>query len=213
MSPPRSIQPISSEVNLDEANQIAIILFFCLTHIVTPALKAFLCDNGLQLPATIDYDYAKMQNANTGSSTPPSGGHCVSVLATRRPPSKRVQVIYNFLIMREYRGAIENQVFLLTSQDYNYWENYLEAWIQLMEIINARTASAEMQGILETLMTSMNENQQIHLANVLSWLTNPVIPDILTGIVESVINDRLMSSKMGKALIFIPVFVFAQSLD
>lgn len=313
MSPPRSIQPISSEVNLDEANQIAIILFFCLTHIVTPALKAFLCDNGLQLPATIDYDYAKMvrridinrkrmadfldasysiTSATFRKAINARNDIChlkylslsehwkqyTSVwrtlcLSIGNPEAAvKVQVIYNFLIMREYRGAIENQVFLLTSQDYNvnvgfglgcilfgcltkyvapslrnflideknqststaldafdnlkhviseqkcdsnylskggdirndiallklsmkarnnschgffslvfqYWENYLEAWIQLMEIINARTASAEMQGILETLMTSMNENQQIHLANVLSWLTNPVIPDILT---------------------------------
>ncbi|KAI9563892.1 hypothetical protein GHT06_011360 [Daphnia sinensis] len=159
-------------------------------------------------------------------------------------PAIKVQVVYNFLLRRDYRGAIDNQTFLVTSPDFDddaayglsctlfgcltryvapalrnflindkghptstaldayynlkhmiseqkFNSNYLskddndisvlqismQAWIQLVDTINGQTTSAEMQGILKTLVSALNENLEVHLADCLHWLTNPVIPD------------------------------------
>lgn len=50
-----------ADESYDEILQIAQILFFCLTYIVTPAIKDFLCQkNLLQLLSATDYDYSEL---------------------------------------------------------------------------------------------------------------------------------------------------------
>ncbi|XP_045032395.1 uncharacterized protein LOC123474378 isoform X2 [Daphnia magna] len=132
------------------------ILFGCLTKYVAPSLRNFLIDEKNQSTSTALDAFDNLKQMISEQK-------CDSNYL-----SKGGDIRNDIALLKLSMKARNNSCHVFFSLVFQFWENYLEAWKQLMEIINARTASAEMQGMLETLMTSMNENQQIHLANVLN---------------------------------------------
>ncbi|KAK4007833.1 hypothetical protein OUZ56_012985 [Daphnia magna] len=61
---------------------------------------------------------------------------------------------------------------------FDQFRSYLQSRIQLMDVINANQASAEMQQILDVLVNSMEQDVPIRSVSVLFWLTSPEPPNL-----------------------------------
>lgn len=304
-------QQTSSDVNFGGGIQIAQILFFCLTQLVTSAIRNFLCKKKLLLLSVTDYDYVKLlqkmfynqkrkRNLLSFSkrlsikllrNTIGARNEICHVDVTRlttnwkrhllvwkrlcrcvgNPKAAfRVRVIFNHLKRGEYKHALQNHAFCLNSEHYNentafglrlilygcltkyvapslrnflinnkhlplsmsldvfknlthitaekkmdlnylatggnirddsnllklcmttrhdtwhgffsrifdQFRSYLQSRIQLMDVINANQASAEMQQILDVLVNSMEHEVPIRSVSVLFWLTSPEPPNL-----------------------------------
>ncbi|KAI9563889.1 hypothetical protein GHT06_011357 [Daphnia sinensis] len=150
--------------NQHTAFGLSLILYGCLTKHIAPALRTFLIDTKRR-PLSTTYDVFKnlkylIAEQEVNIDYLATGGNARNDSALLKLCMKaRHMTCHGF-----------------NSRIFDQWHNYLQGWIELMDIIDANEASAEMQQILDQLVYCKLHGAKIRSASILYWLTNSPNP-------------------------------------